>query len=268
MSSEPPPDVVPGLPARGAAPGDDPRGTGRYDGTPHVSGLHGGSQGGGQGGGRGDGAGGGPGGPYGGGPGGPYGGGPYGGPPGGEPPGGGPPGGGPGGPYGGGPYGPGGPYGDRFGAPDPLAGMPPLAGLGRRLLARIIDGLLIGIPVALVMALILGGYDPVDDTGASTVVTVVGALAYFVYEGLMLTSSGQTVGKRLMKIRVAMLADGSVPAGQAGWMRAAVYSLPEVVPCCGFIFWLVNVLWCTWDRPYRQCIHDKVAATVVVSAVP
>ncbi|MFF8813446.1 RDD family protein [Streptomyces pactum] len=270
MSSEPPRDFSSGLPpsgAPGAVPGD---GTPYGDGVPYASGTHGG---GGQGGGGGGGPYGGP--PGGGSPGdpsggGPYGGGPYGGPPGGGPPGGGP--GGPddpygGGPYGGGPYG-GGPYGgDRFGAQDPLAGMPPLAHLGRRLVARIIDGLLIGIPVALIMAVVLGGYDPVDDTGASTVVTVVGALAYFFYEGLMLTRSGQTVGKQVMKIRVAMLHDGSVPAGQPGWMRAAVYSLPEVVPCCGFVFWLVNVLWCTWDRPYRQCVHDKVAATVVVSAV-
>ncbi|MFK4273751.1 RDD family protein, partial [Streptomyces milbemycinicus] len=55
---------------------------------------------------------------------------------------------------------------------------------------------------------------------------------------------------------------------QAGWVRAAVYALPEIVPCCGFLFWLINVLWCTWDRPYRQCLHDKAAKTVVVSAVP
>ena len=40
-----------------------------------------------------------------------------------------------------------------------------------------------------------------------------------------------------------------------------------MVPCCGFIFWLVNVLNCTWDKPYQQCIHDKVAQTVVVEAV-
>src|SRR5689334_5970495 len=79
--------------------------------------------------------------PQGGGAGGPYGGGsdPYGGgrPPGGTPPGGAPP------PYGGG----GSPYGG--GAPDPLAGMPPLGGLGKRLLARIIDFILISIPVGL-----------------------------------------------------------------------------------------------------------------------
>jgi hypothetical protein len=40
-----------------------------------------------------------------------------------------------------------------------------------------------------------------------------------------------------------------------------------VVPCCGFIFWLINVLWCTWDDPYHQCIHDKAAKTVVVSTM-
>ena len=178
------------------------------------------------------------------------------------PPGEGPYGAGPGGPYGAGPYGE--PYG-----PDPLAGMPPLANRGRRLVARIIDALLIGIPVGAVMTAIVGGWDftDPDDTGRSGVVQLVVLLAYFVYEGLMLSNSGQTVGKKLMKIRVAMLDNGAIPAGRPGWYRAAVYSLPEIIPCCGFIFWLVNVLNCTWDKPYRQCIHDKVAKTVVVEAL-
>ncbi|WP_369696738.1 RDD family protein [Streptomyces sp. XD-27] len=144
--------------------------------------------------------------------------------------------------------------------------MPPLASLPRRLLARIIDALIIGIPVSLVMAVLLGGFDPVNDNSEATAVSMVTVLVYFFYEGMMLTNSGQTVGKRLMRIRVAMLRDGSIPAGQPGWLRAAVYALPEVVPICGFVFWLINVLWCTWDRPYRQCIHDKAATTVVVSA--
>ncbi|MBQ0988345.1 RDD family protein [Streptomyces sp. F63] len=208
--------------------------------------------------------------------GGPYGPPPPGGPPPGSPPPGGqgtPPPGGygappPGGPYGGAPYG--GPYGAPYGGPDPLAGMPPLASLGRRLLARIIDGLLIGIPVGAVVGGLISGFDygfgDNDDMGESTGVQLVILIVYFVYEGLMLSRSGQTVGKMLMKIRVAMLADGSVPAGSPGWTRAAVYSLPQLVPCFGFVFWLVNVLFCTWDRPYRQCLHDKAAKTVVVSA--
>ncbi|MBL1099614.1 RDD family protein [Streptomyces coffeae] len=160
------------------------------------------------------------------------------------------------------------PYGDHRDEGDPLAGMPPLAHLGRRLIARIIDALLIGIPVGLVMAAILGGYDPIDGSARSSTVTIVYVLVYFIYEGLMLTRYGQTVGKKAMKIRVAMLENGQTPAGQPGWVRAGIYALPEIVPCCGFLFWLVNVLWCTWDRPYRQCLHDKGAKTVVVSAVP
>ncbi|MEV0604368.1 RDD family protein [Streptomyces sp. NPDC050315] len=187
---------------------------------------------------------------------------PYGGAPGGGPYGGGPPGGGgPQGPYGGAPQGP-------YGAPDPLAGMPPLAGRGRRLLARIIDGILIGVPVGVIMWFVVGGVDypgTADDSGEQTVVSGVTMLAYLIYEGLMLTTRGQTVGKMAMKIRVAMLENGAIPTARAGWVRAAVYTLPEIIPCCGPIFWLVNVLWCTWDKPYQQCLHDKAARTVVVS---
>ena len=149
---------------------------------------------------------------------------------------------------------------------DPLAGMPPLAPLGRRLVARIIDALLVGIPVGLALWLTTGSYDSRDTAGA-VAQQLVFSLVYVVYEGLMLSSSGQTVGKRLMSIRVAMLEDGAVPRGVPGWFRAAVYALPVLVPCCGTVFWLVNVLFCTWDRPWRQCLHDKAARTVVVEAV-
>ncbi|KIZ18730.1 RDD family protein [Streptomyces natalensis] len=161
------------------------------------------------------------------------------------------------------------PYGGEYGAADPLAGMPPLANRGRRLVARIIDAIIIGVPVGVIMNVIVGwaNYTSTSSIETSKQATVSGVtmLVYLIYEGLMLTSRGQTVGKMAMKIRVAMLANGAVPAGQAGWIRAAVYTLPEVVPCCGFIFWLVNVLWCTWDKPYQQCLHDKAAKTVVVS---
>ncbi|ARF55512.1 RDD family protein [Streptomyces gilvosporeus] len=161
------------------------------------------------------------------------------------------------------------PYGGEYGAADPLAGMPPLANRGRRLVARIIDAIIIGVPVGVIMNVIVGWADYTStsriETSKQATVSGVTMLVYLIYEGLMLTSRGQTVGKMAMKIRVAMLANGAVPAGQAGWIRAAVYTLPEVVPCCGFIFWLVNVLWCTWDKPYQQCLHDKAAKTVVVS---
>ncbi|MGW7488042.1 RDD family protein [Streptomyces sp. NPDC054786] len=187
-------------------------------------------------------------------------------PPGGPPPGGTPP---PPPPsYGSGPYA-GDPYGGQPGPADPLAGMPPLANRGRRLVARIIDAIIIGVPVSVIMTLIVGGVDYFStdsvEAGRQSTVSGVTMLAYLIYEGLMLSSRGQTLGKMAMKIRVAMLSNGSTPTNQAGWTRAAVYTLPEIIPCCGFIFWLVNVLWCTWDKPYHQCLHDKAAKTVVVS---
>ncbi|NGN69151.1 RDD family protein [Streptomyces sp. A7024] len=159
----------------------------------------------------------------------------------------------------------------QYAEPDPrLAGMPPLASLGKRLVARIIDSIIIGLPMSLILSLLGIGYD-FDDSGAYGRNWVGGFLtiaAYFVYEGLMLTKDGQTVGKKLMKIRVAMLDNGAVPAGNAGWIRAAVYSLPQLVTCIGTLFWLYNVLSACWDKPFRQAVHDKIAKTVVVEAQP
>ncbi|WP_171166267.1 RDD family protein [Streptomyces sp. I05A-00742] len=204
---------------------------------------------------------------------------PYGGAPGGGPPAGGPYGGGqygggprPGGPYDAGgpppPGGPGNPYGDGRGAADPLAGMPPLASRFKRLIARVIDFLIVFVPVSLIYsAFVWGHWDPAEDNAKNTGLSVLVAIVYFIYEGLMLTARGQTVGKMVLQIRVAVLENGAVPQNGPGWIRAAVYCLPWIVPCCGPIFWLINVLWCTWDKPYQQCIHDKAAKTVVVSAV-
>ncbi|MDT0377876.1 RDD family protein [Streptomyces sp. DSM 42041] len=180
-----------------------------------------------------------------------------------------PPPGGAGGPYAS-PQGappPGAPYSDSYGGAgaDPLAGMPPLGSRGRRLLARIVDALIVGIPVGIVSGLV-SGFDSYDDAGAQYWQGGFYTLVYFLYEGLMLTRSGQTVGKKLMKIRVAVLQNGAAPHGTPGWVRAAVYSIPALVPCLGFLFWLINVLYCTWDKPYHQCLHDKAAKTVVVVA--
>jgi uncharacterized RDD family membrane protein YckC len=170
-------------------------------------------------------------------------------------------------PYGDNPYGNAQPYytpvgGDPTGAVQ--SAMPPLGGIWIRLLARIIDGILIAI-VAVPLSFVAAAARNNERTAATVAVETGILLLYFIYEGLMLTlAGGQTVGKKAMGIRVAMLADGSPPAGSAGWIRAALYSLPNIV-CC--VWQLVNVLWCVWDRPYQQCLHDKAARTVVVKAV-
>ncbi|MFF7206316.1 MULTISPECIES: RDD family protein [unclassified Streptomyces] len=186
-------------------------------------------------------------------------------------------GGGPGGPYGGGPGGPyGGGPGGPYGGVDPLAGMPPLAEFGRRFLARVIDALIVFIPLFL-LSLIFGGWgvdangDTWDDiagdlnTGRQWLWSLISLVAYVGYDTLMVKRNGQTVGKKLMKLRVAMLNDGSVPDTGSSLLRAVVLWVPALV-CCFCIWWLVIIITILTDKPYKQGLHDKAGKTVVVSA--
>ncbi|KOX00978.1 membrane protein [Streptomyces sp. NRRL B-1140] len=186
-----------------------------------------------------------------------------------EPP---PYGGDPGGPEGpegsgGGPYG-GGPYGGGSYPTDPLAGMPPLADSVQRTLARIIDMVLVGAVVWLLSwALNVDEYD-VDsdrfDAGSSLWQAVVAAVFYIAYDTVLTVRTGQTLGKQLLRMRVANLDNGATPSVQMALLRAAVLWLPFAF-CC-FCFWIaISGGWSYFDRPYKQGLHDKAAKTVVVS---
>lgn len=201
-------------------------------------------------------------------------------PPAGEPPPGGgspygapPPGGGspydrpppPGPPYGGG----GGPYGP-YGGTDPLAGMPPLADSGKRVLARIIDMILVGIVVALLSWVFRTAEYDVDanriESGKSLGQSVIAAVLYIAYDTVMISRSGQTLGKKLLNMRVANLQDGSSPSVRTSLIRAAVLWLPFAF-CCACVWTAVCGGWSFFDKPYKQGLHDKAARTVEVSTV-
>ncbi|MGK5629903.1 RDD family protein [Streptomyces sp. URMC 123] len=160
------------------------------------------------------------------------------------------------------------PYGDSA----PLPGMAPLATTGQRFVARLIDTMVLGLLWVLMLAATGaltyatendGRQDPLRVLLSATLTFAL----YFCYEGALLDRSGQTLGKRAVGIRVAVLRDGNIPRGR-GWARAAVYVLPGMLAplVVGWVFWLVNSLWFLWDKPYRLALHDKMAKTVVVSA--
>ncbi|AZM53508.1 RDD family protein [Streptomyces sp. WAC 01529] len=178
--------------------------------------------------------------------------------------GGGPSGGG-GDPYGGGPYG-GGPGG--YGGQDPLAGMPPLADSGKRVLARIIDMILVGIVVWLLSWLFNTSEYDVDpdevNTGKSFGQSLLAALLYIAYDTFMISKTGQTLGKKWLGLRVANLNDGATPGMQTALARAAVLWLPFAF-CCACIWTAICGGWSFFDKPYKQGLHDKAAKTVVVS---
>ncbi|GCE01692.1 RDD family protein [Embleya hyalina] len=166
------------------------------------------------------------------------------------------------------PYGQGGPYGQEptygAGAGGGYGGGPTLGGPLRRLVARIIDSLIVGVVAGLISWPVTGNdYDDVS-FGAQFTSGLIFSLIYFVYEGFQLDRFGRTLGKRVVRIRVVRVADGGPIAGSIAWTRAGVYTLPVIVPCLGTLFWLVNVLWQLWDQPWHQCLHDKAARTTVI----
>ncbi|MFF9285938.1 RDD family protein [Streptomyces griseosporeus] len=197
---------------------------------------------------------------------------PYDTPHGGEPPPphgtGGPPGGGPYGPYGGGdPYG-GGPYGGPGGPADPLAGMPPLADSGKRTLARIIDMILVGVVVwLLTLGFHVDEYTVDGDrieVGKSLGQSAIAAVLYVAYDTFLIARTGQTLGKKLLNMRVANLDDGANPSVQNSLLRALVLWIPFAF-CCACVWTAISGGWSFFDKPYKQGLHDKAAKSVVVS---
>ncbi|UOE18672.1 RDD family protein [Thermobifida halotolerans] len=159
--------------------------------------------------------------------------------------------------------------------PEPKPGQPPLLPIAdpfMRLLARILDGALVficslvaGLTVTAVLLVINGG--DLDNAPLWQMFFLPGALvsAGFWYEWLLVRSLGQSAGKRLLGMRIVNAADGGrVSSGRAA-LRALCYS-PGLYYLVNWIPVLaqLNVLWMVWDRPGWQCLHDKVARTVVI----
>lgn len=154
-------------------------------------------------------------------------------------------------------------------------GLPPmgpnsLANPWMRLLARIIDGLILLIPNLVIFGALTdgSGYRGMGgnafaggDVLAATLATLVLGAAYEIY---FITTKGATIGKSVLGMRVAMIANGEKPDMQTAVTRWGVMSVPQLVPVAGPLFGLVNYLWCLWDEN-RQCLHDKPAKTVVVT---
>ena len=76
-----------------------------------------------------------------------------------------------------------------------------------------------------------------------------------------LSSSGQSVGKRAVGIRIVML-DGQQASGQTGLLRMVSMSLLGLIPFAGVIIALIDAL--RIFAADRRCFHDIVFGTRVV----
>ncbi|GIF24106.1 putative RDD family membrane protein YckC [Actinoplanes tereljensis] len=90
-------------------------------------------------------------------------------------------------------------------------------------------------------------------------------ILYYLYVVEYMHRSGQTIGKKAMKIRVIPLDPGKrLTRGMAAKRYLIEYGCGTFVP----FFSYVDGLWQLWDKPYQQALHDKVAQTVVVKVSP
>ncbi|MET9538560.1 RDD family protein [Streptomyces sp. NPDC006553] len=154
------------------------------------------------------------------------------------------------------------------------------AGLGRRLIARLIDTLVLGALVGaaafpfVTAALdhINGKIEAAKQSGVTVQVWLVDgttsvqfgiALAAFLvigvlYEALPTAKWGRTLGKKLCGIEVRDIEAHQPPRFGAALRRWLVYGVLGLLA-----IGVLNVLWCLFDRPWRQCWHDKAARTFV-----
>ncbi|WP_107468857.1 RDD family protein [Streptomyces caniscabiei] len=136
-----------------------------------------------------------------------------------------------------------------------------LAGIGARLAARLLDMIIwfaaYFIPAIPVMMWI-------DAGGGSTARTALFswlAASFVLYFPFTTWKWGSTLGKRVCRVRIVR----RETAEAVGFWRALGRELfwlgAFIVP----VLSLLNPLWCCWDKPYRQCLHDKVADTMAVA---
>ena len=91
------------------------------------------------------------------------------------------------------------------------------------------------------------------------VISVIVTFAYQVPQNVLF---GRTVGKRILGIRIRMLAVDRNPGWGSATVRWGTYTLGVLVLTA--LFAIVDYLWPLWDKPWRQALHDKAARTIVV----
>ncbi|MEC4015121.1 RDD family protein [Streptomyces sp. H27-D2] len=157
------------------------------------------------------------------------------------------------------------------------------AGLCRRLRARLIDTLALAALVAAagvplwsmasahiddkVRAAKLSGETVtvwlLDGTTAGYlgILLAVLLLVGVVYEALPTAKWGHTLGKKLCGVKVLDIQSHDTPSFASTLRRWLAYGVLGLL-----VVGVLNVLWCVFDRPWRQCWHDKLAGTFVADA--
>jgi uncharacterized RDD family membrane protein YckC len=145
-----------------------------------------------------------------------------------------------------------------------------LAGRGERLGATILDSVigavLVGAPLLVGMnfdAAASGNWEGAF-SGIGAALCGIGALVYIAITAYLVYKNGQTMGKKIVGIKVVRSDRSRASVARIFWLRNFVNGLPGAIPYVGNLYQLVDALFIFGES--RQCIHDKIADTVVVKA--
>jgi len=158
-----------------------------------------------------------------------------------------------------------------------------LAERGARLLAATLDELIllaISLPmifgaVPAMVALVggTGSFDTSIDTasilstllhGPGTIITVVALIAWCIITAWLVAANGQSIGKRVVGIKVVRSNGSRASFARIFLLRNVVNGLPNLLPYVGWLYQLIDPLLIYQES--RQCLHDKLADTIVVRA--
>jgi len=141
---------------------------------------------------------------------------------------------------------------------------------GTRLGATILDSAIfmamVYLPM-LIFALVGGAAGSATDDAASgallaviAVVTLVGFIVWCYFTVKYVKRNGQSIAKKLLGIKVVRTDGSPASLGRVMWLRNVLNGLISILPVYG----LVDVLFIFGES--RQCLHDKIADTIVVKA--
>ncbi len=149
-----------------------------------------------------------------------------------------------------------------------------LAGRGTRLAAAILDGIIAGAVI----------YTPMIITGSlgaaisaaqrsgnplqfyGVFLTGGGLIGFVLWLGWvvitfrLVAKNGQTIAKKLLNIRVVRSDGSRATVARIFWLRNVVNGLLTLLP----LYFLIDLLFIFGER--RQCLHDKIADTIVINA--
>jgi uncharacterized RDD family membrane protein YckC len=142
-----------------------------------------------------------------------------------------------------------------------------LASRVERLGAAIFDGMLSGV-VLIPLQIALGVYDGVLHGRPQGALAELGwSLGAFVLylglHGYLLATAGQTIGKRVVKIRIVNFAGGgTTPFSKILLSRLLPVQALALIPKVGLLVPLIDIL-LIFGKDLR-CLHDRLAGTMVV----